>query len=159
MRGFGSSPAGRAPAGAGLLITSAPPHPVLPRAIRYDPLSGRAIYDVNSELVDEHPVDHFVAMQIGFELGAIPSATWIGNDVRTALANAPEAKRQAVAELAIAKMLEVPIAAKDLRLGAVYVDTPSRNVVTFDYVNLRLVNQAAPAITSRDPNASTKTVG
>lgn len=144
MPGAGSSPAGAAPAGADLPVTTAPPTPVLPRAERYDPQLGRVRYGTTGELVDEHPVDHFVAMQIGHELGSIPAAPGTGTRMRDALKGVPSQKRQAVAEDEVKRMLAVPIAQGDLELGAVTVDQPRKGRVTFEYKNLRAPERPAP---------------
>jgi hypothetical protein len=155
--------AGEFPAGAGL-AGSDPVNPASAsifgrapaRALTFDLLTRRFLFNSDGSATDTHPVDQKVVLALGVELGALLAAPTIGNRLRARLSRVAPQKIAAIALDEVRVTLKRLLDANDIALLSVDVDGETvrgRVTIAIAYVNLR-----DPATNPQNPVLNTKTV-
>jgi hypothetical protein len=137
--GAGSSPAGAAPAGADEAASAPAPRVVtLPAAILFDGASGDYPLDADGRYKALHPVTQRIVLKLLVRLGSIGSANTTGAPFRDIKRGSAD-KRANQARQIVKTALKDDIAAGDIKLVRVDVDTTNRNatLTAVYFVNLR----------------------
>lgn len=137
--GAGSSPAGHGAAGADVAPDVAPPRNVtLPAAIAFDGASGDYLLDENGLYQALHPVSQRVVLKLLVKFGSIASSPTTGSKFNK-IARGTPAQREAQAKQIVKDTLKDDIAAGDIKLERVDVDTssPGATLTAIYFRNLR----------------------